>query len=416
MREVLNDIDLLDFIEDGLTPPRAAALRAQLANQPEVLARLERMKGDRAMLAADVEPMLAADLVAELEPLLAKPMLLGASPLKQVRPGVYRAKHRRSFARRWQPLAMAAGILLTAGTAIALLIVEFGPWQGRSNADRLASTGSDDDGSGQDPDSADRRIEMADGGSSVIHHWLPAADLLNSALAMELPAGGAGAIDPALRITLRSGAEAIESPVALVLSRDRADEVMQRLASMIEEHRATAGGDLYVAGAALVRNFTYAEVESAWRDMVASSGLPRQDQLIASMNGRPGTVGFTAQQKETVHRVARHSTIELGERLAGDPALAATAEQQLRFGDFGAAHAITLSAHEVIDLLESLSTEFGAAIQLAPLGAMTAEDDPSGDDPLREWRQWREAIEAIAGIQHESKQIDGLIVVPIRFN
>jgi len=417
MREVLNEIDLLEFIEDELSPAQAAAVREQLSLHPQVLARLEQMKQDRAILAAEPEPMLAADLVAELEPLLAKPMLLGASPLKQVRPGVYRARHRRSFARRWRPLAMAAGLIMTMGVAILWGINELGIFSTAGDGDRIAADDARARDEGSVGNEVDRLARGMDSDSGIVHHWLPGSGGDSAMMDDSLTSRDVEIVDdPAVRVTLRSGAEAIESPVALVVRGAVAEAVIERLATVIDEEALAARGQRSAESAgALVRNVTYAEVQAAWREMVASSGLPQQEQLIASMNGGSGSHAFTPQQRATVQRVARQSTIALGEHLAGDAALAATAEQQLRFGELGAAHSVTLRADEVVALLESLSAEFGEVIELERLDSDAAKDESSGDDALASWRRWREAIGVLQTIEAAAIDANVLLVLPVAF-
>jgi hypothetical protein len=403
MREVLGEIDLLEFIEDELSPAQAAAVRERLSREPLVLARLERMRQDRAMLAADALPIPAFDLVAELEPLLAKPMLLGASPVTQVRPGVYRARHRRSFARRWRSLAMAAGFVVVSGSAALWGLIEL-TGQGAAGNRDLAMNGSGE--------FIDRGTDLAEPGASEspaaldgeIHHWLPSRD----AIALVDRSGHPDEVElesPLTRIALRSGAEAIESPVALMVRGEQRADLLERLAAVLDS--ATSVTDSSGRGA-LVRNFTLEEVEAAWREMVASSGLPRQEDLIASIDGA-GFHALSTQQRETIHRVARHTTISLGEHLAGDAANAATADQQLRFVEAGAGHAITMPAREIVMLMESLSAEFGEAISLHTLGDSTAPG--TSNDPLAAWREWRDAIGALKATLNGNH--DAMIVLPV---
>ena len=105
MFEGFDEADLLALVEDELDPKREARLRRRLADHPEALAVIERLRGDRDVLRTSPEPDLPTDLLTELEPMMARPMLMPE-------PTDWRRRYRRRRPRGRYAAAAAIGLAL----------------------------------------------------------------------------------------------------------------------------------------------------------------------------------------------------------------------------------------------------------------------------------------------------------------
>jgi len=393
MRDGLDQHELLAFIEAELSPEDAAALRRRLASQPALLRRLDAMREDRASLRGLPEPVVDRDLVAELEPLLAKPMLLSDGPAPLMRPGAYRARHRRGV--RWTRLAAAAGFAIVAiGGVSALAFNLLGSMDPKSDSPSVASgetTGAESPADGRVA-SAGRSAASEDG---ELHHWDAVQADLRSLDAEDADATSTPPTRDVIR--LASGDHAIESAFALVLNDTSRERLVARMSTMVEDMRR----------ASLVRNFTYDEALAAWSEMVRSTDLPAKEQLIASRDGWKST-SLTRRQKRDIGQVAERTTIDLGESLSGRDDLAPAPEQQLRFGEAGADLSVTVPARYLMAFLETLNEEFGPAVALRAFGGALSEDAVGSSDEWSRWTAWRDAV---ASFRDELANDESLLVV-----
>lgn len=395
--------DLLAYIEDRLAPEEVDRIRRVFSATPGAIETIERMKADRAALRGLPTPSLEEDLVAALEPSLARPMLLEPLSFDDAREharasGTYRLSRRRPA--RWPRYLVAAGLMIVAaGASIHFLLPLVPGGVSQGDGGRLAQADPTD----QELDAATEAALLARGD---IHHWrLPA----NTTIAPS------GAIAPALdndevnprvaRVVLPSGLELMESPSMLVVERSRLEELLDALAVAVGAHES----------AALVRNFSLAEAEAYWRDLVASSDLPidRRERVFAALRAHQAAgAALDRADRQVIDGLVRRSPRALGEHLSGDRSAAAAPEQQIRYAERGAAHSLTVPASLLPSLLESLESTFGRAVALRPLESASKHDAASARSEWERWRAWRESVDGVRWFLGDADD-DVLIVIPV---
>lgn len=397
MPDGLDENQLLELIEDQLDEAQTAPVRQHLTHDPDLVRLIARMREDRAILKSDPEPALDFDIVTELGSVLAKPMLLDDGPAGAMPVGAARRARQRSQVRRQARRVALAAVLGLAATAamFALYTTVFNRGAPDPSGDRLADRPANPDAAADAPVRSSNEARAVD--DARLAHRRDGADDLS--LRAADPNGRAGALKPSVeRFALAGGAMAVESMFAIELSTPELDVMLARMAEMVGEMET----------AALVRNFTYAEVQEAWNRAVAANrpGTGREE-YIASLGERDLALRFTPrEQRELRHTV---ESLEVGAHLAGQRKLAALPEEQFRFGEGGASYAITLPVAYLPAFLTTLDAQFAHAITLRPI---EARDQSEGlpAEWLR-WQQWREAIETIDTLASDDPDL--MVVIPI---
>ena len=392
------DHELLGFIEHSLSRDDFDRVERALAEiereEPGLTAHLKSMRDDRTRLQELPEPAWPGDLVAELELQLARPMLMSD-------PEEFRRRHLPRP--RWPRYAAAAGImLLLGGTTTALWMggmfesatQSFGMASSDTSTELHAGAGTPSLGDATNQHS----VSSGTAFDGPVHHW--SSSLSPSELRAIVSARQ-------LRDSERQQAQATESrdpqqrlsEYALVIHAPRERAALDRVRDLVFEART----------AALVRNFTYQEAATAWREMVAQADLPQRDQLLSSLsqtqNGR-----MDAWQKETIRRVAGATRHTLGEQLAGQRAHAPDPSIQLQLGEQGVRYSLALPVADIIDFLQSLETGEAGELMLMSLKNGRLEGDlrqrPTTADA---WRDWNDAIRVLRAMIADS--VDGDVVV-----
>jgi hypothetical protein len=395
--------DLLAYIEDRLAPEEVDRIRRAFSATPGALETIERMKADRAVLRGLPMPSLEDDLVAALEPALARPMLLEPISFDDARErarasGTYRLSRRAPA--RWPRYLVAAGLMIVATGASLHFLLPLVPGGASQGFDgRLAQAEPTDEEL-----NATREADALARGD--IHHWRLPDDSTVAARGRVAPALDHGEESHRLAgIVLPSGVESMESPSMLVVQRLRLQDLLDALATAVSAHES----------AALVRNFSLAEAEAYWSDLVASSDLPveRRERVFAALRAHQAAgAALDRADRQVIDGLVKRSPRALGEHLAGDQSAAAAPEQQLRFAEHGAAHSLTVPASLLPSLLESLESAFGRAVALRPLDAA---NETEGASALSEWNRWRAWRASVDGVQQFLRDADDdmLIVIPV---
>jgi hypothetical protein len=409
MFEGYREEDLLAYVEDELDDEARRTLRERLADDPATLARLDRLRADRALLTAADDPALPLDFVTDLEPQLVRPMLIETAPGQT--PGAYRRRHRAAGRRgRGLRYALAAGLLVAAGAGVWGIVVVAWP-SGTGGPDRTARNDAapPDGGTGLDGAAATDGARLAGGPGAgdasaaddaawpdraIVHHRGPLApaDAGRSRLASAAVAPGDGP-----RVT---------APFALVLDGD-VESAETRLAA------ALTGADASPAATALVRNFSMDEARRLERRFPAPGGPAAP--VYADVDGGAAAPGDdpTARERERLARLLA----ELRRRaraasddeylpsgpLLGSEAIAPGYGDQLDLSDHGATHTITIPADDLSAFLGRLHHADGAPVALRPFPASGESDAADG------WNVERRLVRDLLARLREAG--DGAVVI-----
>lgn len=431
----MNPIDetkLLGLIEGELDSASAVALRGQLADDPQTLARLARLETDRHELRSLPEPELPQGIRAQLESILARPMLMEAE-----RPGAYRRQQRRlARQKRLKRLAAAASITLAiaAGVWMAAMFAvpqltsaisrslfaqrndasESGPPVARSSASKSAADRPS-------PPSTITAVELAaiTKSDDVVHHYLPQA-VPTGKFIVDQP--GVPRKAEAMSDTITVTRSTIAATFAIVMQSRDLIAMEQVMVSVVRETGRSTG---------LVRNFSYAEarrIEEEWR--IADAGnRGNSAPMIADAGRKPATTGapsmamladrvrerLGSQRESSVVPDTRASGVIIGHAQNG-PSL----EQQLDFSSQGATHTVVVSAGDLASLLGRLGQSSGQMTWLrmlpgestAPPSHDAAPSLPTLNDWMQQVPQVRAAAERLARDHADSMVLVPVIVVP----
>lgn len=366
-------------------------MSARLANQPELLLKLELMAKDRASLQSLEEPFLAEDLVASLEPVLARPMLMGHES------GQYRRVLRQRT--RWPQMAIAAGLVLLVGIgSIAWLSGVLN--QGGSRDSDLALLPA--------PQTPQHQSPLGDLGhhEGDLHHLEPGPWPREVRLAdADTPNESSSTEVPWTERLLLSGAAAVEADFILEI---RSASEADLLSGLTSTFSSSSG-----SGLALVRTFTYDDAQRVWNELVAGSNLREERELLlTSLRGHRAGAAYTPQQRENIHRVVRaNSKVTLGERLFGQDANTLAPDDQLRLGEDGADFAMVLSTDGARTLLERLlaDSRWNARLRSTDADNQTSEPNSAWDS----WKDWAAANEMFARLEIMVERGAERVIIPI---
>ena len=283
MPQRFDEAELLALIEDQLDPRDAQCLRRRLASEPEVMALIDRMRQDRALLRSIPEPEVPGGLLAELEPILARPMLMPDLPVRR--------RRRRPL---WSAVA-AAVVLVSLGGFWAVLISNVGP-KGSSPVEVAGAAGEpvQEPPPGPSPVEPPSALAKASRGpwppsGSVIHHHAPLIDVPGRAIV----AAQRGAIASAARPGKPALVAADFMLVVRVHDEAEARQTLQRIVSDLG------------AETALVRNFTYGEADDIEALRRLTGGAQPADTVgphAAVADARGGTPSRRQAQRGTAGR------------------------------------------------------------------------------------------------------------------
>ncbi len=362
MFEGFDEADLLALIEDELEPERAAEIRRRLADDPKVLALVERLRSDRDLLQSTAPPPVPADLLSELEPLLARPMLMPQST-------DWRRRYRKR--RPWKAF-------VAAGLALGLLAGVWGTFvlvTSRQGADpvRLADAVTPIGDAVEGPASIDANPTAQDDSpppGGIVHHHAPMpgpAETIAATGRRHPPGPRPRGETPALQ----------SAEFVLVVRSDDESKVQQSLRRVLSDLETRA---------ALVRNFSYEEAERLLeRERLANRPVDRELEQafndLASIGAtggeRPGRER-QARRRKVAERIARHmveSDQAVSGQLLGPRTLAPTYERQIEFSESGAAWTISIPADRLNEVLARLQLDEGYATSL-----QVTRGDPGGFD------------------------------------
>jgi hypothetical protein len=379
MSDQLSESELLAYVEDELDANQVSALRARLAGDRHVLAALDRLREDRALLRSAGEPAPPVDFLTELEPQLARPMLMEQPP------GAYRRRHRRRRRRvRWTALAVAAALpvvifagvwaLLSVGTPADSERPGDAGQGGLAQAPAEGGSGAVASDIGVEPRLADAgEGAWPPAGSVIVHEYpLPAGPRF----AMARPTGEAERPFPPTEDGAGSRAAMVSAVFALVVPAGNVPDG-ERIIRQAVEAFAASGDEPAEPSVALVRNFTYAEarmlVDRYYQPMPADPSPPDRyaavgdeaDRSSVSLEERQRQYRRLAQmirELRTRHRPDEEALFST--QLIGPDRLAASYERQLSFSSRGATHTITIPAASLAEMLTRLYQADGASTTL----------------------------------------------------
>jgi hypothetical protein len=395
MFDQYDEAELLELIEDKLDPLAAQRLRDRLAADPRVLALIERMREDRALLRSAVDPALPGDLLAELEPILARPMLMPETP----------APRRR----RPRVMAVAAAVALTAlagvwATVIALFWpVGPGANQGAARDTALPAMAASEAGPPVGSSAPGEAGEAWPPAGTVVHHRAPlnavSGELRRGSGPAEIVAGN------------RSGEPLLlAADFMLVVSADDAALVEQTFRRVLSD---------FGTDAALVRNFSYeeaAKLEEALRlaeGRRSAADTADAGPVVAGAEGGPAGEAPRARngrRRPPFPRASQRPEARLSasQLLLGSEALAPSFERQLDFSEQGAAYTVSVPAARLTQVLARLELEEGCKTALRIRAGDVAEDPT---DELRWLRQYPLVREAAAALEIEGR--GAVILLPV---
>lgn len=381
MQSPLTQTEQLDLIEGNLFPAEAEALRARLREKSALLASIDAMTRDRARLREMETPVLTDDLVVSVEPVIARAGLTATSP------GVYRRQVVRPHV-PWRRIAVAAAVLVVAGVALLAMLDGLLPNGSNSTPDRLAGSDSTSSSAPQDSSREVRSAWPAEDRPNGTSDTLPQTP--------EFPATQ----------TLVSGAPARDAGFVLVVSAsDSSTDLPGVLAAELGTERR-----------ALVRNFTYADVDNALNALLAAStNVDGGRDVIASLHTFSQTNRMTNRERKAFGEVVRSSGVKIGGHLAGPGTLAPLPEDQLRFGELGAQLTLTIPAGEFIASLRGLSDHRDFAVRLIPAAHAEEPFEPSpGATSWDSFNHWRDAVAGLDALEYADE--DMMIILPIAFS
>ena len=342
MFERLEEPDLLALIEDQLDARAAAALRARLSNEPQVVAAIEQMRHQRGMLRSLAEPLVPADLMAPLEPLLARPMLIQT-------PGTdWRRKQRLMRRLRMTAAAAAACIMIGGGVAAWYWVqsmsdpVELNP---------ILASGKNTEGAGSPGRLVTAGIEAAQTWpeNAVFHHRFPDGD--EGVMLAVRNGGGTATMGAAVKepLTARTDSRPVAAGFALVLMVDpeSATTVLREVATGFNNRGA------------LVRNIS-PEHYAAYKATMSADAAP----------GGPGA------ERNRVPGLSPDVAAAINLRpLAGSLDFGPSIDQQAEFAGHGATMTLSIP---IADLSAALTKLSGLNSRLILLNSL-----PDGESPSR---------------------------------
>jgi anti-sigma factor RsiW len=395
------EAELLDYVEDELDVTAARSLEARLAEAPEVLAAVARLRRDRSSLRSASDPAPPLDIVAELEPRIARAMLV------ETPPGSYRRRHRRR--------QRSAHRLRLAAAAVIGVVVIAGAWAGLSRYDwsGVLVADRDDDGWTAGPGentpmeliAAAPPTGSAAGDASVwppagtqVHHYPPAVP---ARVATPEPAPVAPSRDPVM------------TTFALVLDGGSMDAVEETLLGAIE---SIPVDDAAGQSTALVRNFTQHEaraiVEAQLRAMSRGAASPDDLASISDRYRKPWQINDPGRRRANMANILREirrsetdaDEMPRSERLYGSAAAAPSFEAQLALSEAGASYCIAVRLEQLPALLERLHLDGGRTSLVEwPHAPETADGD---------WINDMRAVRAFAQMHHNAPG-DRIVLLPV---
>jgi anti-sigma factor RsiW len=410
MSEAVPEHELLALIEGELEPAEVRRVRQALADRPELLARVDRLASDRAVLRGVPEPSMSRDFLGDLEPWLVRPVLVEEAP------GAYRrARRRRTQARRIQ-LAVAAvlAVAVTAGIlAVASGLLRRLPGSpGGEPGSMVAST--DDGGDIACVDAGSPRSALPAGQQAT-----PPVAGSDDELPHRPPAIGAERrlvrdqdVAPT-RTADRPTGDPVVLPIALCLGADEA--ILADLLGAMD------------APVTLVRNFSFDEAAELERQWLAHRAASQGESPVASQLA--DLTDGNGRRQRLLHELARRVNAETGRSVrtrqatvaagtdrpssgvvSGDAARSPSLEQQLQCSSRGAAHTITVSLADLPALLAAMHRQESLSARLAalPPDATSIADQ----DALASWVDTHAAArQALDEIQ--ATDTDALVVLPV---
>lgn len=406
MNQPLDEAQLLALIEDQLDANAAKRVRDELADKPELLGQIDRMRADRAAVRDLPEPALSRDLLEALEPALARPMLL--APLSAAE---YRKSHSRAPRPRFAKLALAAAVLLA---------MMAGVWAATSGLLRREAVTTSDMLTTRTTDNADDQginksavasntidpamVALAPTDRVTVHHFPPPTDVRTALADMHL---GTVAANSTATIADESASAPATAKFALVIETADVDSTIDLLSSLIEPSKANA---------ALVRNATEDEVIAyghalAVRAGASQPGAPRMASADETPEIRLSELGLDHGKMPIVDK----SLPEIGKHIAGESTCAATIEEQLQFADSGAQYALTIPADHLAELLLAVNTTPGQFSTLRTVDTITSQREENELGSVSMELQWllqlREIQESLSDIDRATHAD---IVLPVR--
>ena len=439
MSDQLSESELLAYVEDELDAKEASALRARLADERHVLAALDRLREDRALLRSAGEPALPLDFLTELEPQLARPMLMGQPP------GAYRRRHRqRRRSVRWTRLAVAAALpvvifagvwaLLSIGTPAGSERPGDGGHSGVAQAPGEAGSGAAASDTGAGPGLVGGGEDAWPPPGSVIVHERPLPAGPRFAMAQPSVEGGGAAERPSPPVEDGAGSRAtmVSAVFALVVPAGDLPSGERIIREAVEAFTA-AGDEPAEPAVALVRNFTYAEArvlfDRYYQPMPGDPSPP--DRYAAVGDEADRSASFEERQRQT-RRLAqmirelrtRHRPDEealFSTQLIGPDRLAASYERQLSFSSRGATHTITIPAAALAEMLTRLYQADGASttLRLLPpedprqLRPEARSDSESEAALLRQWAEDYRSIRQFISQLRAEKDREAYVLLPV---
>lgn len=431
LNQPLDEAQLLDLIEDQLDASDAERLRRELAAQPELLARLDRMRADRAALRDAPTPALSRDLLQALEPALARPMLL--APLG---PAEYRRRHARARKPRLARYALAAALLMAVFAGVwaansGLFTVERPVSSGdhlpgntiahTPGVNRLDDRRLEDQPSAINGDGSTMLAQHSDDHDRVIvHHLPPLTDarvaVIESRVGVNEPMlAGVDRSDSAPQphgAQLSAASAPLHAPFALLIETADVERAVAQLAELVKPDMSTA---------ALVRNMTDDEF-IRFGQLLAQRDASRSGQEPATASTAThvpparaaGNTSAAHRNTPTEFAIQELANAELGKHLAGEPTCAASVEDQLRFARAGAQFTLTVPASQLAEVLMAIHLARDQASSIRTLDELEIAPvaDPASALPLElVWlEQLRDVQDALQGIDLSR----GDVILPIR--